>query len=294
MKELSAAIPAHLMHEPTQMRQKNVLGKDDFLRLLMTQLKYQDPLNPQDHEEFATQLAQFSSLEQLSNIGKGIDKLQVGMSAEEKIQALNMIGKEIKASGNKVELLHGQEVALKYLPDPDARPFVASIYDKSGKVIRELNLSALKPTDSVIQWDGRDQTGHSLPAGDYTFRVFGVGNNGQSKELNTELSGKVVGVEMTGKEPVLVVNTGSGNTRVELAKVNKISVGGESVSPNGANNAVKSSHPAQSGDKRLASRDKTAVSGSEQNQNQTEDSSMNSRNDWFGFVDANAFGRYQR
>ena len=119
MKELSAAMPAHLMHQATESKRKNTLQKDDFLRLLMTQLKNQDPLNPKDHEQFATQLAQFSSLEQLSNIGKGIDKLQGGMSSEEKLQALGMIGKEVKASGNKVELLHGKEVSLEYLPDKE-------------------------------------------------------------------------------------------------------------------------------------------------------------------------------
>lgn len=66
---------------------KNVLGKEDFLNLLMTQLKYQDPMNPADNSEFAAQLAQFSALEQMSNISSGISSME----------ALSMTGKYVTA-----------------------------------------------------------------------------------------------------------------------------------------------------------------------------------------------------
>ena len=60
---LNGAIPAHLMHEPAiDAPAKNVMGKDDFMKLLKAQLKQQDPLNPMDHKEFATNLAQFGFL----------------------------------------------------------------------------------------------------------------------------------------------------------------------------------------------------------------------------------------
>lgn len=232
MKELSAAIPAHLLHQPKEVERKNVMGKDDFLKLLMTQLKNQDPLNPKTNEEFAAQLAQFSSLEQLTNIGKGIGELKTGMGAEDRTQALNMIGKEVKASGSQVQLVQGQNAALSFAPNADTTPVRASIYSRSGQLVREMDLSGLRPKESAIPWDGKDHEGKPLPAGTYTYRVYGVDGKGQSRELNAELSGRVIGVEMEGQEPVLVVKTGAGDNRIELDKVTSVSVGGGDSPPN--------------------------------------------------------------
>ena len=90
MNEVTASIPAHLMADPReqQPKAKNALGKDDFLKLLMAQLQNQDPLKPMDHQEFVAQLAQFGSLEQLTNIQKGIEGLHSGIGDEAKLSAL--------------------------------------------------------------------------------------------------------------------------------------------------------------------------------------------------------------
>ncbi|MGU9537301.1 flagellar hook assembly protein FlgD, partial [Proteus mirabilis] len=70
---------------------------------LMTQLQHQDPLNPMDHKEFSAQLAQFSSLEQLTNIGNGIQGLKGEMGSDAKLQALGFIGKKVQAAGGELE-----------------------------------------------------------------------------------------------------------------------------------------------------------------------------------------------
>jgi hypothetical protein len=95
------------------------------------------------------------------------------------------------------------------------------IYSDGGKAIREIDLA--KAEGTVVKWDGKDQEGKSLPSGKYTFRVQGVDKAGQSQELGTELSGRVTGVEMEGRDPVLVVETGSGKTRLELTRVSQVS-----------------------------------------------------------------------
>lgn len=76
---------------------KNVLGKDDFLKLLLTQLKYQDPLEPTDNKDFIAQMAQFSALEQMTNMSDGFTKLvqmQETLFRESTVsQAVGLIGK---------------------------------------------------------------------------------------------------------------------------------------------------------------------------------------------------------
>lgn len=223
MDALSAAIPNHLMADPVKdlPKTKNALGKEDFMKLLMTQLQNQDPLKPMEHQEFAAQLAQFGSLEQLTNIQKGIEGLHSGMGEGSKMSALSMIGKKVTATGNQVDLLEGQEVSMKYSSKEGIQPIKAIIYSDGGKVIRELDIA--KAEGAVIKWDGKDQDGKSLPSGKYTFRVQGVDKTGQSQELGTELSGRVTGLEMEGKNPILIVETSSGKTRLDLNRVNQVS-----------------------------------------------------------------------
>src|SRR5687767_7073610 len=115
MKEVSAAIPSHLMKDARDEagKAKNVMGKDDFMKLLMTQLRHQDPMKPMDHHEMGTQLAQFSQLEQLSNIGAGIQGLRSDRGDDAKLQAIGMIGKRVQAAGNDVNLVEGEAVTLR-------------------------------------------------------------------------------------------------------------------------------------------------------------------------------------
>ena len=81
---------------------------DSFLQLLVTQLEYQDPLSPMDDKEFVAELAQFSSLEQLTEINTGIDNLATQGTQQQLLGAVNFIGKTIEATGNAVSLADGK------------------------------------------------------------------------------------------------------------------------------------------------------------------------------------------
>jgi len=223
MNELNAVLPSRLTDlPPDRVKPKNTLGKDDFLKLLMAQLNNQDPLKPMEHQEFSAQLAQFGSLEQLQNIHKGIESLQGGMGNEAKLSALGMIGKSVSANGNEVELMEGQPVNLSFSSKEGVTPIRAQIYSEGGKIVRELDINA-RTAEAGLVWDGKDQEGTSMPSGKYTFRVQGVNTNGQSEELGAKLSGRVTAVEMKGNQPVLIVQTSSGQSKLDLAKVNSVS-----------------------------------------------------------------------
>ena len=229
MNEVTAALPNKLTELPQErIKPKNALGKDDFLKLLMAQLNNQDPLKPMEHQEFSAQLAQFGSLEQLQNIHKGIESLQGGMGNEAKLSALGMIGKTVKANGNEVELMEGQSVNLSFSPKEGVNPIKAQIYTEAGKVVREMDIDSRNSANG-ISWDGKDQEGKGLPSGKYTFRVQGVNSSGQAEELGATLSGRVTAVEMNGNNPVLVVQTASGSSKLDLAKVTAVSQENQSI-----------------------------------------------------------------
>ncbi|MBI1859983.1 MAG: flagellar hook assembly protein FlgD [Deltaproteobacteria bacterium] len=246
MNELSG-LQAKLMDERVELpKPKNAMGKDDFMKLLMAQLQHQDPLKPMDHQEFAAQLAQFGQLEQLTNIGSGISGLKAGMGDDAKLQAISMIGKRIAANGSEVELISGQNVALSANLPESVKPVKAQISDANGRLVREIDL---KENSKEILWDGKDQDGTALPSGKYQFRVQGAGPNGMTQDTGSELSGRVVGVEMDGTVPTLVVQSENGQSKIAMAKVRRVMVddgpktGGSIVVANAAGPTIAQAKP---------------------------------------------------
>ena len=92
---------------------KNVMGKDEFLKMLVAQLKHQDPMNPMDGTAFTAQLAQFSSLEQLQNINTQLTSFTQQQQSLGNAQAVNLIGKQVLAKGDAVSV-DGNPVTLGY------------------------------------------------------------------------------------------------------------------------------------------------------------------------------------
>lgn len=222
MNPMQVNSPSHLMWEEKQTAKgDNILGKDDFMKLLLTQLQNQDPMNPMEHEQFAAQLAQFGSLEKLSGIEEGIKKVNSGFSDEQKLQALGMIGKDVKASGSSLELRKGDSTS--FTPDlpSSAQAVRAMIYGQSGSLVRTIELNNQQP-GSPIYWNGKDDRGMEMPSGSYQFRVLGMNKDGNPVEAGSDVTGTVVGVEVQGERPMLVVKTTAGNQTVEVSKVRSV------------------------------------------------------------------------
>ncbi|MCB0417422.1 MAG: hypothetical protein H6617_04395 [Bdellovibrionaceae bacterium] len=222
MNPLQVNSPSHLMwEEQQQVKGDNILGKDDFMKLLLTQLQNQDPMNPMEHEQFAAQLAQFGSLEKLSGIEEGIKKVNSGFSDEQKLQALGMIGKEVKASGSSLDLKKGSSVSFSpALPD-NAQAVRAMIYSPTGSLVRTIDLNN-HDAGGAIHWDGKNDRDQEMPAGAYRFQVLAVNKDGSPVEVGSDIKGTVIGVEVNGERPMLVVKTPNGKENVEVSKVQSV------------------------------------------------------------------------
>jgi flagellar basal-body rod modification protein FlgD len=242
MNELTGALPAHLMERP-EVADKTSMGKDDFMKLLMAQLQHQDPLNPMDHKEFGAQLAQFASLEKLTQIGAGIEKLEGGMGEEAKLQALGMIGKRVKAGGAEISLLENKPVDIHLNTEGGFKPSKVTIFGGDGKLVREMDI-APKADMKTITWDGKNSQGDPSPAGKYMMRVAGIGKDGKSQEMQVDLSGKVIGVEMIEKTPMLLIDTANGQTKVEMSKVVNIGEDSKKETTDGKKGKKELSAPA--------------------------------------------------
>jgi len=200
--------------EPTA-SQTSVLGKDDFLNLLITQLQNQDPLNPTDSTEFTAQLAQFSSLEQLSNVNENLEQLQNYQTAANNSQAVSLLGKEITANGNSLKLSDGEPIDCDFNLSRDAATVVVNVYDSTAGFVKAIESEGLSAGRHTLVWDGTDRNGNPASDGSYTFEILAADANGQKVKATAIFTGTVDTVTFENNTPFLI----SGDQKVAVGDV---------------------------------------------------------------------------
>jgi len=183
---------------------KGELGRNQFLTLLVAQLKHQDPLNPMESTEFTAQLAQFSSLEQLFDINNNLEILQGAEDSQRLENLLDYIGKEIKSSDSSITLNNGKAFGGSYTLE-ESGDVIISIFDTEGSEIRTIYRDDQEAGEHNVDFDGKDNYGYPVPDGYYSFSVQAVDNEGSSIGVSTGLSGLVTAVTYQGGIPYLMV-----------------------------------------------------------------------------------------
>lgn len=166
------------------------LGKDDFLRILVTQLQNQNPLNPVSSDQFAAQLAQFSSLEQLQNMNANLERaleLDIALSqAINNTMATTFIGKSVTAVGNQLSVVEGEPTNIHYELSAASSTTTIEIRNEDDIVVRTVEVHGEKAGRQQFEWDGKDENGTTVPEGRYTFGVSAtdsIGNNVAAQSL---------------------------------------------------------------------------------------------------------------
>ena len=170
------------------------LGKEEFLKLFMAQMQYQNPLEPLKGTEFTAQLAQFSQLEQMWNINENLKNNQLFLNSLNNAQAVNFIGKNIKAVGNSVYLKEGDSAFIHYKLKEDAAKVFVHIYDTNGNLVTTLELKNQKAGEQKLEWDGKDDKGNSLGSGQYSFEIEAYDADEKRIDVTSYIQGEVTGV----------------------------------------------------------------------------------------------------
>lgn len=193
---------------PGQTVPQKKLGKEDFLTLLVTQLRHQDPLNPMSSTDFTAQLAQFSSLEQLFSVNDSLSGIRDILEVRESGNLLGYIGKRVKTDDNRIALNdHAGQGAYALDGPADVTVFIT---DENGVLVRKIEEGWKTAGEHTLDWDGRDGRGSVLDDGLYTFNVQARDRNGYPVSSHTYANGEVTGVSYENGTPYLIV----GNRRV--------------------------------------------------------------------------------
>jgi len=184
------------------------LDKDAFFKLMIAQMKNQDPTNPLKSHEMAAQLASFSSLEQMQNMNKTLEEMKNGQKPTENFQALNMIGKAV--AGDSSQVIRGvadKDHDFKFNLPLEASEVEVHVRNADGDVVRKYALKGLKKGDNKLTWNGADDKGNKLPPGEYKFFAEAKGADGKKVSIKTDFNGTITGVNYTADGPVLMVGT---------------------------------------------------------------------------------------
>lgn len=188
---------------PAGTSQNQGINQQQFLLLFIEQLKNQDPLAPMEPNELTAQLAQFSSLEQLTGVNTRLD----GLSARVGSSLLNLLDKEVRFEGDRITLDDGIATSVGYELDQGVDELTVTIFDAKGKQVREIELGPQAAGKDDFTWDGKGADGTVLADGTYRIELTAKAKNSDEElAVPVTMVAKVEGVDFTADPPTLRVN----------------------------------------------------------------------------------------
>jgi len=161
-----------------------VLGKDSFMKLLLTELKYQDPTSPMDSAKILTQTSQLATLESADNTNKAMAKLVSKMNSSQNYNAISAIGKMASLGTNTISISEsgGRDFDV-YFPNEIASGTL-NIKDLNGNIVKSIDLSSQNGNSGILSfsWDGKDSNGKALPVGSYSVTADYTDASGAAKK----------------------------------------------------------------------------------------------------------------
>jgi len=184
-----------------------VMGKQDFLTLLVAQLQNQDPLNPDNPTEFTAQLAQFSSLEQLFSLNDSMEDLVSANADSDRFSTLSTIGKDVTYYSTGFNY-SGSPVEIGYQLDGEASEVTLSL-QQNGTTVATINGEDLDSGNHFVTWDGLLANNQKAPLGSYTIVLQAKSATDDSIAAAPLIKSEVTGVDLGAEDgTVLITKTG--------------------------------------------------------------------------------------
>lgn len=183
--------------------------QNNFLRMLVTQLNNQDPLNPLDNSQLTSQLAQISTVSGMQTMNATLSQLLSQVSASRAMDSAALIGRTVMVPGKLVSVEGGVPGKIGLDLPSTADAVTVDVLDNNGNVVRTIDMKGQTAGVHDIAWDGKNNAGVAVADGDYTFKVTATAN-GASVQPVALVYGKVQSI--SGDSTGVVVDIGGGQT----------------------------------------------------------------------------------
>ncbi|PCJ26665.1 MAG: hypothetical protein COA96_04920 [SAR86 cluster bacterium] len=155
-------------------KSNNELGQEDFLKLLVAQLKNQDPSNPVENGEFLGQIAQFSMVSGIDDLGTSFDGIASSLYASQAMQAAQLVGKQVLVESDTAIHTEGEQVEGLLEIHNTAENVTLHIKDSAGSVVQTIALGNIAPGMHPFKWDGMDNNNELSASGEYAISAEGL------------------------------------------------------------------------------------------------------------------------
>ena len=188
----------------TSTNPKGILGKDDFLKLLLVELQYQDPTAPTDTEKILSQTSQLATLESADNTNAALEKLSASLGNSQQFSTISAIGKTADLGSDSIAMDKGNSSTFEvYFPEAVQQGSIV-ITDNTGATIKTLDVGTNPSGVYQFTWDGSDTTGNAVDSGIYHVNATYSNPDGQTSQTRL------------GAYPIEAVRFDQGNTLVKV------------------------------------------------------------------------------
>lgn len=194
------------------------LDQNQFLQLMIAQMKNQDPTKPMDPTTFMSQLAQFSTVTGIESMNKSISGLSESLLSSQVLSGTSLVGHDVLAQATTGNLATGGTIEGAVDVPAGTQTLKVNVLDTSGQLVRTITL---QPSEGRLEfsWDGQTSAGAAAPAGSYELKIL-AGDGKDTIQLNSLLSSHVNSVTIDASTHELSLNTNNGT--LPLSSVRRI------------------------------------------------------------------------
>jgi len=195
------------------------LGKNEFMELMIAQMENQNPLEPQDNGAFISQLAEFSSLEEMQKMTSTVDSFATQYQSSQALQASAMVGRTVLVPGTEAPISADGSISGVVDLESSTGSLNINILNGSGELVRQVNMGQQLAGSVPFNWDGKNSDGEPMPYDEYTIKAE-ANQGGEVKQVSTLISSNVNSVSI-GQGGTISLNL-SGMGAIPLADVREI------------------------------------------------------------------------
>ncbi len=185
------------------------LTKDDFMKLFVTQLQYQDPMNPMNSADMSSQIAQFNMVDLMYKNNDAMKQLVESDQSRTRLEAVSYLGHEVRYKGNELQVTKDGPLPFDIKNTDPVASCVVTIKDANGALVKRWNMGALSPGKHDLGWDCTNMSGDAVKPGSYKVDIKALDKKGEKVSVTTWTSGKISRVEYPDKGlPLLSIKDG--------------------------------------------------------------------------------------
>ncbi len=202
----------------------NSLNANSFMTLFLAQLQNQDPTNPMQSYELAAQLAQFTTVQELSQNTTLLGNLQQYTAAINNGEITSLVGQQVTAQSSTINVSSGSPSSLNYTLSAPAT-VTMTITDSTGAAVNTLSIGSQSAGSYSVPWTGTNSSGSTVADGAYTCTVTATASDGTSTTVPTGVSGQVYSCNLNNNPPTYTL---SGPNGMQVPVANVFAVTGKS------------------------------------------------------------------